>query len=126
MYENYSLCYNNLLEKLNFPSLQVRRMRTMAVETFKIVNDLSPPVLSNLVVKRNSNINFRYTNILQIPQVRTTTYGKNSFRYAAPSLWNSLPDHFRQCSSFSQFKNLMLSWNGKICKCRSCNTVGVP
>jgi hypothetical protein len=32
---------------------------------------------------------------VDIPQVKTTTYGKKSFRYAAAAMWNSLPDHFR-------------------------------
>ena len=29
-------------------------------------------------------------------------YGKNSFRFAAPTLWNSLPDHFRTENSLSK------------------------
>ena len=32
-------------------------------------------------------------------------YSKNSFRFAASTLWNSLPDHFRTENSFSQFKS---------------------
>ena len=43
----------------------------------------------------------------------TSTYGKRSLRNAAPVLWNSLPDDFRNCSNFNQFKGLILSWNGK-------------
>ena len=73
---------------------------------------MCPPVLSNLVQKRSSSYN-RYTNILQVPTVKTSLFGKRSFKYAAPVLWNSLPDYFRQCSNFNQFKGLILSWNGK-------------
>jgi len=36
----------------------------MAIETYEVINVLSPPVLSDLVVKKPSNIIFRYTNIL--------------------------------------------------------------
>ncbi|KAH3770853.1 hypothetical protein DPMN_172150 [Dreissena polymorpha] len=57
-----------------------------------------------------------------VPAVRTTSYGKNSFKYAAPKLWNSLPDHFRTCSSFSKFKTLISSWSGKDCKCIACDS----
>jgi hypothetical protein len=39
----------------------------MALETFKILNGLAPPVLSNLVQKQDHKYNFRYTNLLQIP-----------------------------------------------------------
>ena len=54
---------------------------------------------------------FRYSNIVDIPEVTTTTYGKKSFRYAAAAMWNSLPDNFRTESSFSQFKSLIQSWS---------------
>ncbi|KAH3869154.1 hypothetical protein DPMN_032315 [Dreissena polymorpha] len=57
-----------------------------------------------------------------VPAVRTTSYGKNSFKYAAPVLWNSLPDHLRTCSCFSQFKTLISSWSGKDCKCIACDS----
>jgi hypothetical protein len=33
------------------PIQHIRRIRTMALETFKILNGLAPPVLSNLVKK---------------------------------------------------------------------------
>ena len=39
--------------------------------------------LIELVLEKNSTYNFRYNNILQIPQVRTSKFGKNSLRYAA-------------------------------------------
>lgn len=58
---------------------------------------------------------------MQVPTVRTSTFGKSSFRYAAPVLWNSLPDDFRKCSNFNQFKSLILSWNGKNCNCVAYN-----
>ena len=64
--------------------------------------------------------NFRYTNILQVPHVKTTKFGKNSFRYAAPVLWNSLPENFRNTVNFNQFKSFMSSWNGEDCNCTAC------
>jgi hypothetical protein len=42
VYEDYHSSYDNLLKKAKVPSLQIRRMRTMALETFKIMNKLSP------------------------------------------------------------------------------------
>ena len=52
---------------------------------------------------------FQYSNIVDIPRVRTSTYGKNSFKYAAAVLWNDLPDDFRKIANFNQFKNILLS-----------------
>jgi hypothetical protein len=56
---------------------------------------------------KTSKYSFRYNNILEIPQIKSTRYGKKSFRFAAPTLWNSLPDHFRTENSFSQFTQML-------------------
>ena len=70
----------------------------MALETYKILKNLAPVCLQNLLKIKHTKYSFRYSNILDIPQVRTTSYGKKSFSFAAASLWNSLPDHFRTAS----------------------------
>jgi hypothetical protein len=36
IYDNYNSAYENLLEKSKLPSLKIRRLKTIAVETFKI------------------------------------------------------------------------------------------
>ena len=120
IYDDYISSYDELLHIAKVPSLQIRRIRTMALETFKIVHNLSPVCLQNLVKFKNSKYSFRYSNILDIPQVKTTRYGKKSFKFAAATLWNSLPDHFRTENSFSQFKSLMQSWNGAEFRCSAC------
>ena len=120
VYDDFKLTYEEL-NNANIPFLHIKRIRTMAVETFRILNDMSPPVLSDLVRIRDcSSYNFRYQNVLQVPQVCTTKYGKKSFRFAAAVLWNSFPDNFRQVSSFNQFKALISNWSGKDCKCNLC------
>ena len=109
VYDDFNSGYEELLIKANIPSLHIRRLRTMAIETFKILNKMSPPVLSDLVILPDCNsYNFRYNNILQVPQVHTTKYGKNSFKYAAAVF----PDDFRKVSYFNQFKSLISKWNG--------------
>ena len=80
----------------------------MALETFKIINQLTPICLQNLVNVKKYKYSFRYNNFVDINEVKTTTYGKKSFRYAAAAMWNSLPDHFRTDSSF--FPSLRVSY----------------
>ena len=52
-----------MLTKADLPTLETRRIKTMAIETFKILNGLAPPVLSALLIKRENKYNFRYSNI---------------------------------------------------------------
>ena len=58
IYEDYESTYDELLEKAKVPSLKVRRMRTMAIEYFKILNKLSPSCLHDLVVFKDCKYNF--------------------------------------------------------------------
>ena len=68
VYGDYNSTYEELLTKANLPALHIRRMRNMAIETFKILTELAPPVLSDLLVKKETGYNFRYSTILQVPQ----------------------------------------------------------
>jgi hypothetical protein len=87
------------------PSLKLRRMRTMELVAFKIIYKETPLYLQNIITMKNNFYSFRYSNLTDIPQVRTTNNGLNSFRFRAAKIWNSLPDSFRQISSFNQFKS---------------------
>ena len=120
VYDDMSSSYEELLELAKIPSLHIRRQRTMAVETFKLLNSLAPVCLKDLVILKSHKYAFRYNNVLELPQVKTSTYGKKSFRFAAATLWNSLPDHFRTENSFYQFRSLIQSWNGSVCRCSAC------
>ena len=92
----------------------------MAIECSKILNKLSPSCLHDLVVFKDCKYNFRYSNIVDFTWMPTYIYGKNSFKYAAAVLWNDLPDDFRKNSNFNQFKNILKSSNGNVCKCSVC------
>jgi hypothetical protein len=121
IYKDYVSSYESLLLQSKMPSLKLRRMRTMALVAFKIIYKETPLYLQNVITMKNNSYSFRYSNLTDIPQVRTTNYGLNSFRFRAAKLWNSLPDSFRQISSFNQFKSQINSWEGDSCKCSACS-----
>ena len=85
-------------------------MRTMALETFKILNKSSPEFIQNIITIKDNSYNFRYQNTVDVPRPRTTRYGKKSFSYEAAILWNSLPNHARSLSTFGQFKIFISDW----------------
>ena len=73
VYDDFNSTYVDLLAKANVPSLHIRITITMPIETFKILNNMSPPVLSDLInLRENSTYNFRYNTIyryLKLEQV---------------------------------------------------------
>jgi hypothetical protein len=78
VYDDYSSSSETLLENAKVPILQVRRIRTMALETYKILHNLAPVCLQNLLHTKISIYYFRYRNILDVPQVRPTTKSRDS------------------------------------------------
>ena len=109
-----------ILSNINFCPLAWHFCTDKNSKKLEKVQERAPVCLHDLVHMKNSKYSFRYNKILEIPQIKSTWYGKQSFRFAAPTLWNSLPDHFRTENSFSQFKSLLQSWNGSKCRCSAC------
>jgi hypothetical protein len=122
IYEDYSASYDELLSKSKLPTLKVRRMRYLAIEVYKVINKECPVYLQDLIHIKNNSYSFRYQNIAELPQVRTTSHDLQSFRYAGTKLWNELPDEFRKQSSLNQFKTLISSRSGSSCRCFACKT----
>jgi len=56
--DDYTNSYNFLLDQSKLPSLNIRRMRTMALETFKIVNKFSPEFIQNIITIKENSYNF--------------------------------------------------------------------
>ena len=106
IYNDYQSDYDTLLRKSKLPSLKLRRLRSLAIESFKIINHKSPVHLQSLLnIKSNQCYSFRYTNTVDVPQVRTTSYGLSSFR----------------SSNENQFRSLVASWES--CTCSFCSNV---
>ena len=100
--------------------LNVRRMKQMASEVYKIVNDIAPDYIKDLINIKKSTYNFRRENQTSLPAVKSTRYGLRSFPYEAARIWNCLPNDLRLAKSFHQFKRLLHAWDGDIWGCPSC------
>ena len=57
--EDYDSSYEDLLQKSKLPSLKVRRISTIAIETFKIIDRKSPQYLHDLIDIKARSYNFR-------------------------------------------------------------------
>jgi hypothetical protein len=86
IYEDYSSSHEDLLNKSRLSTLKIRRLRTMAIEVYKILNKKSIMYLNDVFVYKDSCYSFRKTNTEEVPQVRTTYHGLHSFRYIGATL----------------------------------------
>jgi hypothetical protein len=65
IYEDYSASYDELLSKSKLLSLKVRRMRSLAIEVFKVINKECPVYLQDLIHIKNNSYSFRYPEFVQ-------------------------------------------------------------
>lgn len=124
VYNAFENSYEKLLQKSNLSTLHIHRIRLIAIEAFKILNQMLPAYTHDLIHFKVTKYSFRYENLANVPRVNTSTYGKASFRYEAAQVWNSLPIELRKISNFNDFKGLVHTWCGSSCKCSLCKFTG--
>ena len=90
---DYESDYKTLLKKSNKCTMEARRLRTLAIETFKTLNDLNPAFMKNLLAKQE--VSKRRRNKLEIPNRNTVKYRDESIRSLGPHIWNDLQEEIK-------------------------------
>ena len=73
------------------------------------MNNIGPAYLKELLINKKAprTLQSAELSLLGIPRVRTETFGKRAFEYAAPHTRNSLPLHIRQSEDITVFKRAL-------------------
>ena len=74
--------------------------------TFKCLNGEGPRYLADLLAWNNTGRSLRSSSerLLQIPKTKLKCAGNRSFKFAAPTILNSLPSELRQSDTVISFK----------------------
>ena len=122
LYNNYQLTYEELLDKANSSTMNVKRLRFLCVEICKTIYNLNLSFMKQIFEFRETNRNVRgkYRLNLNIPNYNQVTFGKKSLRIFGPKIWNSLPYHIKSSKNLETFKTVIKNWDGVNCKCMIC------
>ena len=74
IYNNYSSSLSDVLKLSGTEYLHVKMLKLMACEVYKIVNDLSPSFISDLIEIKHSQYSMRRINSAFIPKAHTNKY----------------------------------------------------
>ena len=94
--------------------MEIKRLRCLALEIFKTMNNLNPFYMKKIFSKTTNlthwplDINFNQNN--------TTKYRNNSLWSLGQHIWNSLPSEIKEETEYEKFKNYMDDWFGLKCK----------
>ena len=120
VFNDYVSDYESLLERAQMPTLSVYRLRSFAIEVYKIHKNLGPSIMNKLISEREITYNLRSGRSYATQHNRTTKYGLHSFRHFGVKIWNNLPASFRSADDLVTFKKLIKTWYGIECKCAYC------
>ena len=89
-------------------------------EIYKMKNNLNPPIMDNMLERRNSTYNLTNFQEFATKRKRTVKMGLETLNYRSPQLWSILPENLRQINSLVQFKESVRKWDCIDCSCRLC------
>ncbi|XP_068507050.1 uncharacterized protein [Syngnathus scovelli] len=95
-----------ILRSLHWLPIKFRTDYKIALLTHQCILGHSPPYLKELLAPKPATRSLRSSNsnLLHVPKTKLRTMGNRAFCHAAPTLWNSVPDHLRAPQSTDSFK----------------------
>ena len=120
VYNDYESSFQELLELDNSVSIHHRNIRLLSIKLFKVKNDLSNQIISELFDLQNIEHNLRPQRDFSLGAVNTTNYGLRSLRYFAPKISNMIPADIRNVNNLSDFTLKIKSWIPDACPCNLC------
>ena len=106
----YDIRSSDLLEKLNWKSLEERQKYLKSIFIFKILNGHTAPNLTDAFYPNNErdnlyNLRNRETDLA--PPMVIKEFGKRCFSYNGAVHWNNLPSEAKIAESLTSFKSIL-------------------
>ena len=93
-YNDKSSSNGELLTKDRSVTIHHRNIRALAIEIYKVMQGISPPLLNEVFVPRQCNYELRGNNFLERRKVKSVRYGNKSPKIA-PKIWEILPNKIK-------------------------------
>ena len=122
VYQNDELSFEELLEKDGSVTIHQRNLRKLAIEMYKVKNNLSPTPLQELFVEHVNSYDLRNKRSWEVSNARTVNNGTETIRYRGPKTWDLLPNDIKESDSLEIFKSRIKKWKPHGCECRLCKT----
>ena len=120
VYKDNKASFEELLRKDNSVTIHHRNIQSLAIELYKIKENLSNTIMNNLFQTRVLNYSFRTQNEFMRRPVNTTKFGLNSLQYFASKVWQSIPTDIKNSNNLEVFKNKIRKWKFENCDCNLC------
>ena len=88
--------FEELLERGNSVSVHKRNIQCLAIELYKVFNDICPDIMKNVFpLSASSNCDIRSRCTFTTRSVKTVYYETESLSYLAPKVWELIPKNIK-------------------------------
>ena len=116
--DDYTSDYETLLGKGKTSTMNAKRMRILATEIFKTINNLKLSFMKDIFTSK-VNPKVRPNNLI-VKRHNTTKYGTKSLITLGPHICNTLPEKIKSETCYSKFRKYINTWFGPQCNCNYC------
>ena len=113
--DDYESHYGNLIKKNGTTTMEIKRLRTLATDIFKTINNINPSYMKNVFISKR-NAKTRPHDII-VRHHTFATEGDNSLTALGRKIWSKLPTNIKSLTSITKFKEYIRTRFGPSCKC---------
>ena len=112
--------FHELFQKDQSFTIHQRNIQSLAIELYKIKENLSNEIMSSIFPPRLIKYNLRTQSDFLRISVSSSKYGLNSIRFFASKVWQMVPMEITNLKSLEDFKNKIRRWEPNICEHKLC------
>ena len=120
VYRDYNSSFKDLLKKNNSVCIHHRNIQSLVVELFRVKENLSNTITSDVFPARVLNYNLRSQTDFLRHTFNTTKLGLNSLRHFASKVWSMIPIEIKNFLTVEIFKSKISKWEPSNCDCKLC------
>ena len=110
VYKDINSSFKDLLKKGNSFTVHHRNIKSLAIELFKVKENLSSRIMNDILQTRTLAYDLTKQTDFARSFVNTSCFGLNSLRYSASKVWNIVPSDIKNASNLHIFKNKIRKW----------------
>ena len=118
VYKDYKSSFEELLSEVKSFTVHHKNVQKLAIEMYKVKNELCPKILLGLFKEVTHPYNLRSDLISGSYKIKTVRYSTETITYFGPKIWSIIPDEIRELASLEIFLQKIKLWKPDSCPCR--------
>ena len=117
VYTDNNSSFKEQLKKANSFTVHHRNIESLAIELFKVKENLSNTIMNDILQTRTLPYNLKSNTEFARSFVNNSRFGLNLIRYFASKVWNIVPSDIKNASNLHIFNIKIWKWKPEKCHC---------